>query len=124
MPGGKVCNLIVSKEKSVFRDERPCCVCLTREWTRGLEKRIVAVRLVIDEITPLRRDFTKAAVFSLGAFLPGKASTLFSTAPQALPSPGPLVSPLFRVAWQHLTSGCSAPFLATFGGPPRGLSGM
>lgn len=43
MPGEKIYNLIVLKEKSTFQEGRPHCVHLVSKWTRGLEKRIFAV---------------------------------------------------------------------------------
>lgn len=43
MPGEEVCNLIVLKEKSIFRIGRPRSVGLIRKWTEALQKRIIAV---------------------------------------------------------------------------------
>ena len=100
VPGAKVYNLIVSK-KSIFQGERPCCVCLIRKWTRGLEKRIVAVRLVIDGIIDGGVDFTKVAVSLLEHFCLGRHPSCSPQTHRHCPAQALFMSHLFRAAWQH-----------------------
>lgn len=94
--------LIVIKEKNIFQDEGLHCLSNQEVGQGPAEGNRSRHCLGIDEVMDLSFDVTMVANFSLGAFLPGKGSILFSTGPRALPWPRPSSCSLGQsVAQQH-----------------------